>query len=639
MTGQRWGGLGVAEYRRRWALALLGCAAVLATLGSERPSVEPWRIDRVAARPEPDTGLPGETVSRPRQPAKGLAAGSLHTAGASLLDADGREVRLTGVNWFGLETNTFAPHGLWARNWEELLDQIAALGWNALRLPFSNQLFDPESRPNGIDYQRNPDLAGLTGLQIMDRIIAGAGARGVRVILDRHRPGADAQSALWYTDRYPEERWIADWQMLARRYRGNAAVIGADLHNEPHGTASWGSGELHSDWRLAAERAGNAILAINPDWLIVVEGVETYRGDSYWWGGNLKGAQEFPVRLNVASRLVYSAHDYGPGVYNQRWFLDPSFPANLPGLWDAHWGYVARGDYAPVLMGEFGGRSVGNDREGLWQRQLLNYLHDNALSYVYWALNPNSGDTGGLLDDDWAAVNLEKQMLLQRYQWPRFAAVPARLPAGEVVRLGESAGGWSAVPAGQDAKSDGARALQPLPHEASGMTGEGRAAGAGDGITRSAGNTLKVRLRSGRREIRSNNPAPELELVNDGVWPVPLMGLELRYWFREITTVGVRQIADLDWASPGRDKLRVEILPTGRGGQDYYVAVTFPNAGEATLPVGGSVEVKLRFHKEDWSEHDQSQHYSFAPLDTYIDWDKVTLYQEGKLIWGKEPGS
>ena len=60
---------------------------------------------------------------------------------------------------------------------------------------------------------------------------------------------------------------------------------------------------------MAAEQAGNAILAVNPEWLIIVEGIEQYHGDFYWWGGNLEGAAQFPVRLSQPDKLVYSAHD------------------------------------------------------------------------------------------------------------------------------------------------------------------------------------------------------------------------------------------------------------------------------------------------------------------------------------------
>src|SRR5262249_44799964 len=175
---------------------------------------------------------------------------------------------------------------------------------------------DPGSTPNGIDFGLNPDLQGLTGLQIMDKIVDYAGQIGLRVILDHHRSeagdGAEA-NGLWYTDAYPESRWIADWRMLAQRYAGNPTVIGADLHNEPHDPATWGDGSA-TDWRLAAERAGNAILGVNPNWLILAEGVQTTAAGSTWWGGNLSNAGTFPVRLDVPDRLVYSPHDYPASV-------------------------------------------------------------------------------------------------------------------------------------------------------------------------------------------------------------------------------------------------------------------------------------------------------------------------------------
>lgn len=342
----------------------------------------------------------------------------LHADHGKIVDARGHEVVLSGVNWFGLETGTFAPHGLWTRNWSQMLDQIAGAGFNTIRLPYSNQLFDPASKPNGIDLKKNPDLAGLTGPQIMDRIVDGATARGIMVILDRHRPDAQAQSALWYTDHVSEQRWLDDWVMLAKRYRDNPLVIGADLHNEPHGNATWGDGNKATDWRAAAERAGNAVLAANPNWLVLVEGVESYQGHGYWWGGNLQGATQHPVKLRDQSKLVYSAHDYSPNVWQQSWFSDPAFPNNLPALWDSMWGSLARGGQAPVLLGEFGGRSVGADPEGVWQHSLLGYLKQRGIGYTYWCWNPDSGDTGGILADDWSSVHQDKLALLRGYQGP-----------------------------------------------------------------------------------------------------------------------------------------------------------------------------------------------------------------------------
>jgi endoglucanase len=366
------------------------------------------------------------------------SGGPLHTSGSTLVDAQGREVRLTGVNWFGLETETFAPHGLWARNYGELLDQMAAAGFNTVRLPYSNQLFDPGSLPRGVDYEKNPDLKGLNGLEVMDRLIDAAGKRGLSVLLDRHRPTAARQSELWYTPEVPESRWIQDWVMLAKRYAGNPTVVGADLHNEPHGPATWGDGSLLTDWRLAAERAGNAILTANPDWLIVVEGIERHENDWYWWGGNLSGARSAPVRLSDPTKLVYSTHDYGPGVYGQAWFRAPDFPSNLPGIWHDHWAFLVEDGIAPVLVGEFGGRSVGSDGEGVWQRSLVAYLRDHQLSYTYWAWNPNSSDTGGLLADDWSTLDERKLSVLVAYQWPTGAGSELALSSTEFVEVRQS---------------------------------------------------------------------------------------------------------------------------------------------------------------------------------------------------------
>ena len=336
-----------------------------------------------------------------------------------LVDGTGQEVRLTGVNWFGLETSVFAPHGLWTRNWEEMLDQIVATGFNAIRLPFSNQLLEPASVPSSIDFTRNPDLKGLNGLQLMDRIVGGADKRQLAIVLDRHRPSAEAQSELWYTDRVSENRWVDDWRMLADHYRSQPAVIAADLHNEPHGAATWGNGNPRTDWRLAAERAGDAILEVNPDWLIVVEGIEHFDSDSYWWGGNLEGARSHPVRLARPDKLVYSAHDYGPPVYPQPWFSAADFPRNLAAVWNRHWAWLKTDGIAPLLVGEFGGRSVGRDPEGVWQRTLIDFLKTSGLSYTYWSWNPDSGDTGGILKDDWLTPDRTKLDLLATYQWPR----------------------------------------------------------------------------------------------------------------------------------------------------------------------------------------------------------------------------
>jgi endoglucanase len=369
--------------------------------------------------------LSSTIMPTPKVHAAGAGAGYWHTSGSQILDSSNQPVRITGINWFGFETSNYVAHGLWSRDYKDMLNQIASLGYNTIRLPFSDQLFDSGSTPNSISFYGsngpiNTDLQGLTtGLQIMDKIISYGGSIGLRFILDHHRPDSGAQSALWYTSAYPQSRWLSDWEMLANHYAGNTAVIGADLDNEPHTPACWGCGNPTVDWRLAAETAGNAVLSINPHWLIFVEGTDCWgpggstTGDCYWWGGNLEGVAQYPVQLNVANQLVYSAHDYPADVASQPWFSDPTYPNNMPGIWDKFWGYIAKQGIAPVWLGEFG-TTLATTSDQQWFTAITNYLGKGAsgINWTYWCWNPDSGDTGGILKDDWLTVNTAKQAYL-----------------------------------------------------------------------------------------------------------------------------------------------------------------------------------------------------------------------------------
>ncbi len=346
------------------------------------------------------------------------------TSGSKIVDSAGNVVRFTGVNWFGFETSNLMPHGIWSANWKALLGQVKSMGLTVIRLPYSDDIMANQV-VQGVNTAVNPDLVGVTTLALMDKIIDYCGQLGIRVIIDRHRPDSGGQSKLWYTATVSEATWIANMKTLAARYKGDPTVVGFDLHNEPHadgtepnGTgACWGCGDPARDWRLAAERGGNAVLQANPDLLIVVEGASCPSGatpniwdgipdpDCGWWGGNLTMAGQFPVRLSNPKKLVYSAHDYGMSVSNQqRWFLDPTFPATLQPFWESMWGYLVRQNIAPVLLGEFGS-TLADPKDSVWMPALLNYVQSLGMSWTYWSLNPNSGDTKGLLLDDWTSID------------------------------------------------------------------------------------------------------------------------------------------------------------------------------------------------------------------------------------------
>ncbi len=275
--------------------------------------------------------------------APGVSAYSVDTETGRILDAQNKEVRLSGVNWFGFETQNYVLHGLWSINYKDSVAKMKSAGFNAVRLPFCPTTLQGVA-PNSVNYSANPDLVGLNSLQVLDKVVNYLSEQGFYVLLDHHRPDCNAISELWYTDSYSETQWINDLKFVANRYKNVKGVIGIDLKNEPHGAATWGTGNTKTDWNLAAERAATAVLATAPDMLIFVEGIGTQASCSdtvngYFWGENLSPLKCTPLNI-PRNRLVLSPHVYGPDVYNQPYFNVSNFPNNMPAIWDAHFGFA-----------------------------------------------------------------------------------------------------------------------------------------------------------------------------------------------------------------------------------------------------------------------------------------------------------
>lgn len=405
-----------------------------------------------------------------------LPQGYLHTQGTQILDENNTPVKLAGVNWYGFECTSKVAGGLDYQTPDDLCQLIVQMGFNTVRLPFCEEVI--QTNPPIHDYlDMNDNLQGKTALEIMDVVINAAGAHGLKVILDSHRceAGWSAQgNGLWYTQQYPESAWLATWTAIVTRYANNQTVIGCDLRNQPgspplqpndwpqNGGALWGYGDQGAppgqprDLAAASERAGNAILGINPNLLIFVEGARSdpagpiFNGANqlYWAGGNLMGVGHaggprtapVPISLNVSNRLVYSVHDYGPDMYGGlAWCQLHGTATNANAcntVWDQTWGYIVKEGIAPIWIGEFGtpnGYKPGDmndptnyttpnntDAQGAWFTYLVEYIGNNAIHWCYWALNgvqsyvpdpnpskpvirdPSVPDHYGVLDPSWA---------------------------------------------------------------------------------------------------------------------------------------------------------------------------------------------------------------------------------------------
>ena len=125
----------------------------------------------------------------------------------------------------------------------------------------------------------------------------------------------------------------------------------------------------------------------------------------------LAGAKKQPVRLSNPARLVYAPHTYGPSVYEQKYFGDQEFPANMPAIWEERFAFLIE-QGSPVVVGEMGGFYTGKDK--VWQDWAFDFMKAKGIGVFYFALNPGSKDTGGLLKDDWRSPETQKLAMLSR---------------------------------------------------------------------------------------------------------------------------------------------------------------------------------------------------------------------------------
>ena len=121
------------------------------------------------------------------------------TSEEHIIKLNGNEFHIKGAAWFGTETTSYVPDGLWAVSWSSLLDFLVKYKFNAIRLPFCVDGVNENPMPpkNIIDYNYNPELINMTSLQVYDFIIEQAGNRGLLVMLDMHRLNCNGQSGLW----------------------------------------------------------------------------------------------------------------------------------------------------------------------------------------------------------------------------------------------------------------------------------------------------------------------------------------------------------------------------------------------------------------------------------------------------------
>lgn len=387
----------------------------------------------------------------------------LYVKGSKIVDKDGKEVWLTGINWFGYNTGTNTFVGLWACDLNTSLSAIADRGFNLLRVPISTELIKNWSNGNypnaNFNQATNSYLVGMNSLEIFDYVVGQCRANGIKIMIDIHSAKTDAMGHMtntWTNGDISEQDFLDSLAWMAERYKNDDTIIAYDLKNEPHGKANesprakWDNSKDSDNWKYIAEKAAKAVLNKNPNVLIMVEGIEIYpkdtksngnfgssnMGDYYctWWGGNLRGVKDNPIDLGkYQNKLVYSPHDYGPTVYEQPWFKGSySFDSLYKDCWYDNWFYIQEQDIAPLLIGEWGG--FMRDPNLKWMTYLRKLIKDNKINHTFWCFNSNSGDTGGLVKDDFTTWDEEKYAFVKEVLWQqngKFVGLDHKIPLGD----------------------------------------------------------------------------------------------------------------------------------------------------------------------------------------------------------------
>ena len=384
--------------------------------------------------------------------ANATAAGYFVQAG-KIYDAGGHEIQIRGISHFGFNATILQPQFLWAMGWKQQIAQMKSLGFNAIRVPFVPDTLYNTNAVNQLSYidpNLNAELIGKTPLQALDLWMAEADRQGMYILLDFHSVSMQRQYPTWFVSNpadfgliynkqaYTKENWTRDLALVAQRYANLTHFLGIDVYNEPNGIVRWSTGDTNASdpiyfWKTAAELAAAAVLAANPKLLIFVQGINgNFDGRENTnipmnWGEDFQPQAYQP--LNIPSdKLVLSPHTYGPDVYPKSSFSAANFPANLAANWDALFGQFHQKH--SIVIGEWGGRygnGTGGHKDATWQNAFVDYLISKGIrNGFYWSYTPNSGDTGGILDDS-LDVRQDKLALLKRL-WGTSSATPPVTP-------------------------------------------------------------------------------------------------------------------------------------------------------------------------------------------------------------------
>lgn len=352
----------------------------------------------------------------------------LKIKGRWIYAATGERVKLASVNWYGASDAYHVPMGLDKNSVAGIADLIKSMGFNSVRLPFSNEMLSIKEKVPQKYVSADSSLFNLTPLQVFDQIVKTLAAKEIFIILNNHTSIGkwcckdNDDNGLWYNKQQSPSQWMADWQMLIERYKSNPWIIGADLRNEIRKDGgikpSWGD-QRKQDFHAISQRLGNKLLKIAPNLFIIVEGLE--------YSSDFRAVRTLQITLDTPNRVIYSPHSYqwfrtGVGTtLNQIESYD-----EFKSILDTLWGFISElPEPRPIWISEWGISPKANNN---FSRHFPRYLKEKDFGWAWWPLNvgrkPKSkkNETWGIVDPSWskARANDHRIAMLKSLMPPLF---------------------------------------------------------------------------------------------------------------------------------------------------------------------------------------------------------------------------
>lgn len=378
--------------------------------------------------------------------------------------ANNKPIEIKGINWFGFNNKQTMVDGLWAggtsfaTDFSTIIYKIKLLGFNTVRLPFTFSDMNLPTKSFRIpcvytnktyahDKTRKTTQGLLPGIvhpstqkgvcnsyipsyqQTKDRFVWTVSFMinsGLYVILDYHPMGTEN---IPYNPSSYHKNWEDLWLSIIKNTNNKGRII-LDLLNEPD--------SMKFKWPYVTSLyipVMNNIYMRDPKTLFMVEGTAQIGYHLNWGDGfvtkadiiaqyKIDDATPFFKELmkhHFRNNLIISPHLYGPSISKSIVYKGPALFNRLYNSFAYlyHEGFCFNGHCKkfPIVIGEIGSMFADpkdieflNDFAKFQDTKMGKHKHNN---WVWWAYNENSGDTGGIVKNNWQDLDWQKLGWLQ----------------------------------------------------------------------------------------------------------------------------------------------------------------------------------------------------------------------------------